>query len=365
MQAQQPARRDPRVDEVVGQVGPPLIEAGAVHDVISRRLRDIEQIAVGVVLVLLAPGIAPVVEDLAAEQMAADTPGVPVTARHHHLLAHLHRVEIDDLEGDVIDLGFKARCDEQGVMVRRLGAAIEPHEGAHRRAVGEAHHVRRDEAESIHVPARRNIEVRGLQDHVSELDHLRRLQLRALGVVDPDRQVRRVVGNRVAQRQRLARREAEQHFHENALGVPQSNDRSAARPFRRLDRLAKGVGEPLKIRKRRHGQAEPDEAGLRAQSRPIDVGVAPRAAHEELSFGLGDADEAEVGEIGLRLSEIRPFEADEQERVRANERRWASGQDDASRADLRGCALKHGGLQGTKVRLREEKAAPDERRQTG
>ena len=79
-----------------------MIEAGAVHEVISSRLRDIEQIAVGVVLVLLAPGSAPVVEDLAAKQ----PPGVPVTARHHHLLTHLHRVEIDDLEGDVIDLGL-------------------------------------------------------------------------------------------------------------------------------------------------------------------------------------------------------------------------------------------------------------------
>ena len=58
-------------------------------------------------LVLLAPGIAPVVEDLAAEEMPADAPGVAVAICHHDLLAHLDRVEIDDFEGDVIDLGFE------------------------------------------------------------------------------------------------------------------------------------------------------------------------------------------------------------------------------------------------------------------
>src|SRR5271166_101056 len=66
---EEPARREPGVDEVVGQVGAPLIETGPVEHVIAGRLGGVEQVSVGVVLVLLAPGIAPVVEDLAAEQM--------------------------------------------------------------------------------------------------------------------------------------------------------------------------------------------------------------------------------------------------------------------------------------------------------
>jgi hypothetical protein len=59
--SEQPARREPGVDEVVRQVGTPLIEPGTIQDVIARRLPGIEQVAVGVMLVLLPPRIAPVV----------------------------------------------------------------------------------------------------------------------------------------------------------------------------------------------------------------------------------------------------------------------------------------------------------------
>ena len=38
-------------------------------------------------------------------------------------------------------------------MVSRFLAAIEPHEGSHRRAVGKAHHVGWSEAERVDVPA--------------------------------------------------------------------------------------------------------------------------------------------------------------------------------------------------------------------
>src|SRR5271165_6277991 len=106
----EPPRRELGVDEVVGQVGAPLIEPGAVEDVIAWGLPGVEQIAIGVMLVLLAPRIAPVVEDLAAEEMPPDAPGVTVLARHHHLLAHLDGVQVDNLEGDVIDL----RLESQG-----------------------------------------------------------------------------------------------------------------------------------------------------------------------------------------------------------------------------------------------------------
>ena len=123
---EEPPRRESRVDEVVRQIWTPLIEPGAVEHVVAGRLRCVEQVAVGIVLVLLAPRIAPIVENLAAEQMAADAPCVPVVRRHHHLLAHLDCVEVDHLEGDVIDLRFEPGRDEQRVMVasvRRRGRA--------------------------------------------------------------------------------------------------------------------------------------------------------------------------------------------------------------------------------------------------
>src|SRR5271165_3523184 len=95
--------------------------------------------------------------------MPADAPGMPVALRHHDLLAHLHRVEVDDLEGDMIDLRFEAGGDEQSAMVGRLVAAVEPHERPDRGSVREAHHVGRDEAQHVHIPACAAVEVGRLE----------------------------------------------------------------------------------------------------------------------------------------------------------------------------------------------------------
>src|SRR5580704_12076341 len=85
---EEPAGRELGVDEVVGQVGPPLIETCPVKHMVAGRLGGVEQVSVSVMFVLLTPGIAPVVEDLAAQQMPADAPGVAVALRHQDLLAH-------------------------------------------------------------------------------------------------------------------------------------------------------------------------------------------------------------------------------------------------------------------------------------
>jgi hypothetical protein len=55
-----------------GQVEAPLIESGPIQDVIARRLPGIEQLAIRKMLVLLPPRIAPIVEDLAAEEVVPD-----------------------------------------------------------------------------------------------------------------------------------------------------------------------------------------------------------------------------------------------------------------------------------------------------
>ena len=233
---EEPARRELGVDEVVGQVGAPLIEPGAVEHVIAGRLVGVEQVSVRIVLVLLAPGIAPVVEDLAAEQMPADAPGVAVPLRHQDLLAHLDRVEVDDLEGDMVDLRFEASRDEQRVMVARLVAAVEAHERPDRGSVLKAHHVRRKEAERVHIPAGAAVEIGRLEHEVAELRHLRRRQRRTLGVVDADRLVRSIVGNGRANRLRRDRSEAVMDADRDPQRVDEAYDgarRPARRPFRR------------------------------------------------------------------------------------------------------------------------------------
>ena len=61
----------------------------------AHRYRGGEHVAVAVVLVLVAPGVLPVVEDLAAEDVAADAPGVPPAALAQHALAHADGVGVE------------------------------------------------------------------------------------------------------------------------------------------------------------------------------------------------------------------------------------------------------------------------------
>src|SRR5205085_4417652 len=64
-----------RLAEARGHVGAPLARLETVN---FGGRRIVEQIAVGEVLVNQTPGVAPVIEDLAAERMPRDTPRVPV-----------------------------------------------------------------------------------------------------------------------------------------------------------------------------------------------------------------------------------------------------------------------------------------------
>ena len=195
---------------------------------IASRLARIEDVAIGVVLVLLAPGVAPVVEDLAAEKMPADAPGMPVAPCHHDLLTHLDRVQVDHFKRNVIDLGFEPERDEQRVMVGRLVAAIEAHERADRRSVGQAHDVGGDEAERVHVPAGACVEVRGFEHEVTELCDLRRLENGTLCVVNPNRLARRVMGNWRTDRLTLELGEAVMDRDRDAFRIAEPHNGSAA-----------------------------------------------------------------------------------------------------------------------------------------
>src|ERR1700722_7792219 len=59
----------PRVDKIVRKIRPPLIKPLAIHQMVSGGLRGIEQVTAGIVFVLLAPGVAPVIENLAPKQV--------------------------------------------------------------------------------------------------------------------------------------------------------------------------------------------------------------------------------------------------------------------------------------------------------
>src|SRR6202049_4216404 len=67
--APEPGGGQPRVDKIVRKIRPPLIKPLAAHQMISSGLRGIEQVAVGIVFVLLTPGVAPVIENLASKRV--------------------------------------------------------------------------------------------------------------------------------------------------------------------------------------------------------------------------------------------------------------------------------------------------------
>ena len=103
-----------------------------------------EQIAVGVVLVLEALRVEPVVEKLAAKDVPPDPPHVPVPLRAQHLLTLAKRIQIDDFVGAVLVFFLDAAQEHEGVMVRRLSAKIEAAEGKVRASVGEILHIGRN-----------------------------------------------------------------------------------------------------------------------------------------------------------------------------------------------------------------------------
>jgi hypothetical protein len=117
--------------------------------------------------------------------------------------------------------------------------AVEPHEGADRRSVGQAHHVGGDEAECFHVPARAVVEVRRLDDEVAQFSDLGRLERRALRIVDPDDLARRIVQDREPGREWVGRREAVPHVDLDALWVAKTHDRAPAWAVR-VNRTSKG-----------------------------------------------------------------------------------------------------------------------------
>ena len=263
--------------------------------------------------------------------MPADAPGVAVALRHQDLLAHLHRIEIDDLEGDVIDLRFEAGRDEQRVMVGRLVAAVEAHERPDRGSVRKAHHVGRYEAQHVHIPACAAVEVGRLEHKVPELRHLRRRQRRTLRIVDADRLVRSIVRNGRANRLRRDRGEAMMDADRDAERVDEAHDGAAARPVGRFDGTARRLRQRLQVVGGGDGQSEADEPRRRAATDAIDVRRRAGAAQEEFVLALRDDEQPEVDEIVPRAVQVGPFEMRVEQRVRLDHRRAAARQFDASR----------------------------------
>ena len=271
-------------------------------------------------LVLLAPWVSPIVEDLAPEEVASDPPRMAITIGQHDLLAHFHGIEIDDLECDVIRLGLESRRHEQGMMVRRLVAAIQPHERTDRRAVRQAHDVGRKEAERVHVPTRAHVEVGRLEDEMSELRHLRRLQRGALRVIHPNVWFGELCG--IGARVGVGWLRMKPCSTSTATPADRADGRrSLPRGVGRVDRTTGAPstafrGLPLSgptIRTRAAARSGP--------IRPDRCRAATCSAHVELGFAFRGNDQAKVEKVLLGSLEIRTLKMNKQKFAGFDDRR--------------------------------------------
>src|SRR5690349_13964384 len=84
-------------EEVPARRGSPLGQSGCGERCPSRFERVVEQVAVGEVLEQVPVGVAPVVEDLAALNMSADSPGAEIATLAQVFAAGGQGVKVTDL----------------------------------------------------------------------------------------------------------------------------------------------------------------------------------------------------------------------------------------------------------------------------
>src|SRR5204863_3172526 len=130
-----------------------------------RRHAGVQHVGIGPVLVHPAPGVAPVIEHLAAERMPADAPEVLIALRLHDFVADHDVVDVSRLIGEVVEPRLVAADAEEGVVVDIVLAAVEPVERADD-VVGAVNVdlVGAAQTEDLAVPAERLLELRRMHD---------------------------------------------------------------------------------------------------------------------------------------------------------------------------------------------------------
>lgn len=93
-----------------------------------RGVLPVEQVTVDVVLEDKFGGVEPVVEDLAAHDVAAHAPAVLVALVAQPVVAQDLGVEVVSLEGGVVHVALGALEEEEAVVVDLLVAAVQPEE---------------------------------------------------------------------------------------------------------------------------------------------------------------------------------------------------------------------------------------------
>src|ERR1700730_19231543 len=96
----------------------------------ARRRVCVERIVIGPVLVHAAPGVLPVIEDMAAELVATDASDMSVAFRLQVVVTDHNVVDVLDLKGQVIEPVLLALNTEKDMMVDIGVAAVQAIERA-------------------------------------------------------------------------------------------------------------------------------------------------------------------------------------------------------------------------------------------
>src|SRR6185437_1115973 len=217
------------------------------HDLgrdLARAPGGIHEIAVGPVLDRMTPRIGPVVENLAAEIVAADAPFMLARFRGEIFLAAHQIVEIDHFERGMTETG-PAFDQSDGVMIDRHRAAVAAHEGAARIFLGPL--VRRDDAEPRLPPFLRAREIADAEHEMAEPLDMRRALPDALRIVLA-RIEERIVGRKFAPHRDLRRwRAFGDDLQPVPVGVLDRDHLAAARPIEIVDRGIFRLGQFFEI----------------------------------------------------------------------------------------------------------------------
>ena len=145
-------------EEILGGRRSPLRQPGRGERRPAGFQRAVEHVAVAEVLDQKTIGVAPVVEDLAALDVSADSPGTLVAMVFQVLTADGQRIEVADLIGRMDVAVRRAQGKGDGVVVGERLATIAADE-AHRRAAvalaGKVQEVADDHSELMQVPVER------------------------------------------------------------------------------------------------------------------------------------------------------------------------------------------------------------------
>src|SRR5215510_5137815 len=173
------ALRADALDEFLWRRPAPLGAERLVRRQQMRAAPGVQAIGVGPALVHPAPGIRPVVVDLAAEQVPADPPHVLVLAEFlQALVTGEHVVDVVDLEREVVQPSLLVLEAEEHVMIDVLVATVTAVERTDEVVLAlHVHVVRANEAQCIAEPLHSLLELRRPHDTVPDaLDRCRLLR---------------------------------------------------------------------------------------------------------------------------------------------------------------------------------------------